>query len=129
LADLQQLLLLALLLLCDSVAVVRAKVVAAAVLPHGDFALDPALVDNTNGSLQVHRACVRVSAYLRTLQPDIIILTSPHGIELQEDFAWYENTKGHGHADIGQDLHDPTIQPCEYLSLSCILEKPCRRET
>lgn len=38
-----------------------ARIIAAAVLPHGDFAYDPSMIEGKNGSLEVHAASVRVS--------------------------------------------------------------------
>lgn len=45
-----------------------AVIVGAAVLPHGDFALDPSLIHYRNGSLAVHRACEDAAAWIKSLR-------------------------------------------------------------
>ena len=86
-------------------------IVGAAVVPHGDFAFAPELVNNTNGSLEVHRACTELGAWIDSLQPTLIVLSTPHGMALDTDFLAYLNTNGSGFAAIGQDLHDPAHPP------------------
>lgn len=74
------------------------QVVGAAVIPHGDFAYDPSLVHNKNGSLLVHAGAQKAGQYLSDLNPDIILLTTPHGMALTNDFAIYKNSAGDGFA-------------------------------
>jgi aromatic ring-opening dioxygenase LigB subunit len=88
---------------------VQSKIVGAAVIPHGDFAYDPTLVHDRNGSLKVHKAALRAGKYVDSLEPDIIFLTTPHGVALSNNFAIYENTKGKGYAELGQDLHNKSF--------------------
>jgi hypothetical protein len=82
--------------LCDAV------VVGAAVVPHGDFALDPTLVQRANGSQQVHDACLKASRLLQAMRPDRLVISTPHGIELSRDLAVYLNSKASGYAMIGK---------------------------
>ena len=88
---------------------VQALVVGAAVLPHGDFAFDPSLVGNKNHSLELHKGAQAVGAAVAALRPDIIVLTTPHGIESERDFAFYRNTNGSGFAHLGDDLHNASF--------------------
>ena len=89
--------------------VVEGVVVGASVIPHGDFAYDPSLVHNANGSLEVHRASLEAGAFIASLAPDIVLVSSPHGVELSADFAFYANSLGDGFASIGGDLHNKTF--------------------
>ena len=93
----------------------RSVVVGAAVIPHGDFAFDPSLVHNANGSLELHKAAQKVGAWVRSLRPDAIVLTTPHGMELTDDFLVYQNSNLTGCAEVGGDLHNasaPTYSVC-----------------
>lgn len=72
--------------------VVHGGVIGAAVIPHGDYALDPSIIDNVNGSLEIHRAALRVGALITQLQPDLIFLSSPHAVAIDRDFGIYVNT-------------------------------------
>lgn len=48
----------------------NAKVIRAAVIPHGGFCYDPSLVQNSNGSLELHRAADAVGARIAEDKPD-----------------------------------------------------------
>ena len=97
---------LGLLLWAAMVPLVLGRIVITAVLPHGDFAYDPSLVHNQNGSTMVHTAALRVAHAVHDTTPDIIMLSTPHGLASDREFLLYANTNGSGHADIGQDLHN-----------------------
>lgn len=86
-----------------------AKVIAAAVLPHGDFAYDPGLIHGVNGSQAIHDASVKLGEELAALQPDVIFITVPHGISLTNDFAIYTGSIGSGFALVGGDLHNASF--------------------
>ena len=100
---------LLLLLLAQFFHTSHGKVVGAAVIPHGDFAYDPSLVHNKNGSLKVHNAAIHAGDYISSLKPDIIVLTTPHGMSLTNNFAIYENSAGEGFAELGSDLHNKSF--------------------
>jgi hypothetical protein len=38
-------------------------------------------------------------------RPDVLILSTPHGIEASKELAWYLNTKAEGYAEIGERGH------------------------
>eukprot|EP00667_Euglena_gracilis_P014565 EG_transcript_15095 len=86
-------------------------VVFSGVLPHGDFAYDPTLVHNRNGSRELHEAALHFADMLGAANPDVILLSSPHGISSSEQFLFYANSVGEGSAPIGRDLHDPSVAP------------------
>lgn len=91
------------------VPVVRSRFIGAAVIPHGDFAYDPSLLDNGTPERQaadaVARAARRAGQFIAgALDPDVIILSTPHGIELSNDYGLYLGSQASGYATIGSDL-------------------------
>ena len=90
---------------------VSAKLVAAAVLPHGDFALAPDLLDAGTAARRAadkvaNAARIGATWLDRVVQPTILLLSTPHGMEVTNDFVLYQGSTGHGHVDLGQDLHN-----------------------
>jgi aromatic ring-opening dioxygenase LigB subunit len=77
-------------------------IVGCGVLPHGCLVLD-ATEDEVPppGALSLHRGMVEAAEWVRTLQPDIILLSTPHGITLEKEWAIYNNTKAKGDARWG----------------------------
>lgn len=96
-----------LLLLQTAVPTADGRIVGAAVIPHGDFAYDPSLVDSKNGSLEIHNAAVALGAVLSDAKPGIIFLATPHGVAAEDNFLVYENSRAEGFAILGADLNDP----------------------
>jgi len=95
---------------------VLARLEAAVILPHGDFALDPTLVPaNTierQAADEVAQAAAEVGDWLgHHIDPDLIYLSTPHGIALSNNFALYLGSTASGGADIGKDLHNSTVRP------------------
>lgn len=101
---------------------IDARLIGAAVIPHGDFALDPGLIHGANGSTAVHNAATAVGQALAGLRPDLILVSSPHGIEASRDFALYGNSNSSGYALIGQDMHNASW-PLYKVPLSIPLAK------
>jgi aromatic ring-opening dioxygenase LigB subunit len=90
---------------------INAELAGAILLPHGDFAYDPTLFPlNTTErdvSNKIALAARRVGRWLVQVEkPDIILLSTPHGIKLDNDFGIYMSEKGHGYATIGGDIHN-----------------------
>jgi hypothetical protein len=88
-----------------------AKLQAAVILPHGDFAVDPSLVPANTKEREaadaVAKAAAEVGHWLsRHVDPDLIFLSTPHGIALSTDFGIYLGSTASGSADIGKDLHN-----------------------
>ncbi len=93
---------------------VAGELVASVVLPHGDFALDPSLLPEGTAE---RRAADEVATTAReagrwlstTVKPDLVLLSTPHGIELTNDFAFYLGSLASGYVELGQDLHNGTM--------------------
>lgn len=98
-------------------ACVRSKFIGAGVIPHGDFAFDPSLVHFENGSVELHRSAVKLGSVLMEMEPDIILLSSPHGLEDSNSFMFYANNQANGFALLGQDLHNASF-PCYRFDLN-----------
>ena len=80
-----------------------AKIVVAGVLPHGDFVFDPSLVHNENGSVALHGNATLLAARIEVSKPDIVFLSSPHGLESTTAFTLYRNTNSR--CNMGVDLY------------------------
>jgi aromatic ring-opening dioxygenase LigB subunit len=91
---------------------VNSRLIAAAVIPHGDFAYDPTLLDQgtpaQGAAEQVARAARRAGTFISNADPDIVFLSTPHGIELTHDFGLYLGSHARGYATIGSDLANST---------------------
>lgn len=80
------------------------RVLSAYVLPHGGIALDPRYFNTTNHTAKeeawvIHRACVKVGNEISKQIPDLILLSTPHGIADSHNFVFYLNSRGSGYAD------------------------------
>ena len=95
-----------------------AVVLGGVVIPHGDFAYDPTLVTNAT---QIHAAAVHAGVIVTALQPDIVLLSTPHGMALDRDFLLYGNSEAAGFAMIGDDLHNESF-PSYRIDLHATLE-------
>jgi len=88
------------------------RIIGAAVIPHGDFAYDPSLVNGEGGADELHRTATEVGQWVESLLPDLIFFSTPHGIAENNNFVLYGNTEGSGYAPIGADLlNDCSIDP------------------
>eukprot|EP00980_Cylindrotheca_fusiformis_P007658 scaffold1605_cov141-Cylindrotheca_fusiformis.AAC.21 len=90
---------------------ILAELVGAILLPHGDFAYDPTFfpLNSTErgASKRIAWASRQTGQWLiNEKNPDIIVLSTPHGIKLDIDFGIYMSARGKGYATIGGDLHD-----------------------
>ena len=88
---------------------VEAKLVAAAVLPHGDFAYDPSLLARINPlahaqALKLNAGAAAVGNLLAQQKPDVIILSTPHGLQTTWDLGIYQNLHLEGKALVGRDM-------------------------
>lgn len=75
--------------------------VGAAILPHGSLVLDPSLGSASlpAGSIELHQACIGCASHIRAMQPDIIILHTPHGLCLGNNLGVYLNPSAAGSAE------------------------------
>eukprot|EP00696_Hemimastix_kukwesjijk_P018662 gnl/Hemi2/7587_TR2611_c0_g1_i1.p1 gnl/Hemi2/7587_TR2611_c0_g1~~gnl/Hemi2/7587_TR2611_c0_g1_i1.p1 ORF type:complete len:316 (-),score=12.23 gnl/Hemi2/7587_TR2611_c0_g1_i1:88-1035(-) len=87
----------------------KGRLLGGVVVPHGDFAFDPSLVKFENGSKELHQAGQEVGKIVADLAPDLILLTTPHGIALDNNFLFYSNSNGSGYALVGGDLQNPNF--------------------
>jgi aromatic ring-opening dioxygenase LigB subunit len=95
---------------------VVARLQAAVILPHGDFAVDPSLVPPNTREREAADAVAQAAAEIghwlsRHVDPDLILLSTPHGIALSDDFGIYLGSTASGSADIGKDLHNASRAP------------------
>jgi len=88
------------------------RLVAATVLPHGDFAFDPTLLDagtpEREAADEVAQAARKAGEFIARVDPDVIFLSTPHGIELSTDYGVYLGSHASGYVKIGSDLPNST---------------------
>lgn len=95
----------------------ESRLIAAAIMPHGDFAYDPSLLaagtPEREAANEVAQAARKAGKVIASVDPDIILLSTPHGIELSTDFAIYLGSHASGYANIGSDLPNSTAHKVE----------------
>ena len=84
----------------------------ALVMPHGGIAIAPWNLNTTNTTVEkeawaVHNACAEVGSLLGGLQPDIVLLSTPHGVSDLYNFMFYLNPSGSGSADTDNCVCPP----------------------
>lgn len=88
------------------------RIVAASIIPHGDFAFDPTLLaegtPQRKAADKVALASRQAGEFIARVDPDVIFLSTPHGIELSTDYGIYLGSHASGHATIGADLPNST---------------------
>ena len=45
---------------------------------------------------------------MKSLQPNTVLLTTPHGLAASKEYLFYLNSRAKGYALLGQDLHNGT---------------------
>ncbi|CAE7825437.1 unnamed protein product [Symbiodinium microadriaticum] len=85
--------------------VVEGKLLSVAVLPHGDFAYDPGLVNRSGGSVQLHTAARELGHDISEETPDLLFVTTPHGLELSERYLVYLNSHNAGASPLDDMPH------------------------
>ena len=103
------------LALCGVFTVCYSKIIGAFVLPHGGVALDPKNFNTTNSTERqeawlLHEACLKVGQDISALQPEVLFLSTPHGIADYRNFILYLNSQGSGFGDADDCLQTP----CRY---------------
>lgn len=81
-----------------------AKLLGAFVLPHGGIALNPSRFESSSKfarewAWKIHRSAVEVGRHIRSLEPDIIFLSTPHGVSDLTKFTFYVNPLANGTAE------------------------------
>jgi len=61
--------------------------VGCAVFPHGGMVLDPNMPNLPANSKEFHEACILCASKIKSLEPDVIVLTTPHGITLSSSLG------------------------------------------
>lgn len=85
-------------------AVTKCRILGTFVMPHGGIALDPSQFNTTNQTakteaVELHDSCELVGKQIDALNPDLIFLSTPHGISDLNNFVFYLNPNGYGKAD------------------------------
>ena len=76
------------------------------ILPHGSMILDPTIDDIPSGVDELHSASKYVGDYVRDHEPDIIVLATPHGLNLSESIGVYASHIGVGTAEWNKSWSD-----------------------
>ncbi|NHJ39102.1 MAG: hypothetical protein FK731_03645 [Asgard group archaeon] len=82
-------------------------IVGAFILPHGSMILDHKKAKK-QGAEDLHNAMVAISKQIKDLKPDLIFLTSPHGISNSNDFGIYLNKNAKCSAEWNGDYKEFT---------------------
>jgi aromatic ring-opening dioxygenase LigB subunit len=87
--------------------------VGVAYLPHGTMILDPGRDDLPDDARSLHSSCMNISENIAELSPDLVILLTPHGINLHHAFNIYQpgvsNCKATGNAEWNNQWTDYSI--------------------
>ena len=92
----------------------RAELVAAAVLPHGDFAFDPRLLSDPDAREKAERlraGSLAAGKLITDSKPDVVVMTTPHGLQTSWDVGVYQNAMLSGDATVGRDLEESFGRP------------------
>jgi aromatic ring-opening dioxygenase LigB subunit len=84
-------------------------IVGAFILPHGAMILDKRKAQENN-ALELHNAMKQMAKQIKSLEPDIIFLTSPHGVSHSNDFGIYLNKAASCSAEWNGDYHNYTCE-------------------
>ena len=80
--------------------------IGCAILPHGSMILDPTYEDIPAGVDELHSASKYVGDYVRDHEPDIVVIATPHGLNLSESIGVYASSIGIGSADWNKSWSD-----------------------
>ncbi|KAK3098992.1 hypothetical protein FSP39_024996 [Pinctada imbricata] len=74
------------------------------IVPHGGIALDPTHFNTTNATSlkeawMIHDSYVEIGKEIASLQPNLVFLSTPHGISDLNNFVFYYNPTASGFAD------------------------------
>lgn len=73
-------------------------IIGSAIAPHGSLIL-PDSLDSASKAHKIHAAMNELSKHIEELKPDIIYLSTPHGVALERSFGFYKNSLASGSAD------------------------------
>jgi len=105
--------------------VIKMTIRGAFIAPHGSMILDPE--EEPFDTEELHDAMKTVAERIKKLKPDLVFLTSPHGIMLTKDFALYQNERAAGTAEWEGRYQDYSVDidldTAETLSLLNYLQE------
>ncbi|CAE7221084.1 unnamed protein product [Symbiodinium natans] len=81
------------------------KLLSTVVLPHGDFAYDPSLVNRSGGSVELHAAALKLGRAVSQAAPELLFVTTPHGLELSKEYLVYLNSHNAGASPLDDMPH------------------------
>ncbi|GIL54118.1 hypothetical protein Vafri_9661 [Volvox africanus] len=95
-----------------------AYVVGGAVMHHGALALDPrnfnsSLPNATDAATALHYAALHAGLFIQSLEPEIVVLITPHGLALTQPYLLYSNPSSEGSVDVDAWL-PCSFPPCVY---------------
>jgi aromatic ring-opening dioxygenase LigB subunit len=85
-------------------------ILGAYILPHGALALNPGKYSNYPEFSDIHNSSFLIAEEIYTLKPDIIFMSTPHGIALERSYGIYLNTKAYGTAEWNGDFKEYTAE-------------------
>jgi len=102
-------------------------IIGAFIVPHGAMILDRERAKELKAE-RLHDAMLETAKVIRQLKPEVIFLTSPHGISLSNDFAIYLNEKAFCSAEWENEYQEFTCQvqiekSCSEQLLDYLIEK------
>ncbi|CAF1280770.1 unnamed protein product [Rotaria sp. Silwood1] len=87
--------------------------IGVAYLPHGTMLLDPNREDLPDGVKALHLCCMNISEKIAELNPDLIILLTPHGLNLHQAINIYQpaiaNSRASGNAEWNNNWNDYSV--------------------
>jgi len=85
-------------------------IAGAFILPHGSMILDPKKKGLPKEAKELHKAMIDATLAIEKLKPDLIFMTSPHGIALSNDFGIYLNKGGIGSAEWNNEYNEYIVE-------------------
>ncbi|UJR34093.1 hypothetical protein I4U23_021503 [Adineta vaga] len=97
----------------ESLSNVSKGLIGIAYLPHGTMLLDRTRKDLPNGVEQLHETCMKISEKIAELNPDLVILLTPHGLNLHQSFNIYQpsvsSCRASGNAEWNDQWKDYSV--------------------
>jgi len=84
-------------------------IVGAFILPHGSMILDPKKKGLPKEAKDLYNAMIDAAKAIEKLKPDLIFMTSPHGIALSNDFGIYLNKGAKATAEWENEYKDYVV--------------------
>ncbi len=87
--------------------------IGVAYLPHGTMLLDPNREDLPDGVQSLYSTCMKISEKIAELNPDLVLLLTPHGINLHQAINIYQpgvpNSEASGNAEWNNQWIDYSV--------------------